>query len=124
MRVILFTPGVNGPIEELQHSIAELVGSNNLEIFRTITNFTQRLQQPVDNPTVAVLAAATKEDLADILAIRSWLERVKVIVVLPDNETETISQGHKLHPRFLTYADSDFQDVAAVLCKMLSLEKY
>ena len=34
-------------------------------------------------------------------------------------EEDTVSKGHLLRPRYLTYADGDFEDVAAVLEKIL-----
>jgi hypothetical protein len=122
LQVILFSPGIIGSIEALQPSIAELVGSNNLEVFRTITKLTHRLQQSMDISTVAILVAATKKDLAEIGALHSWLERVKVILVLPDYETETIAQGHKLRPRFLTVIGGNLHEVLAVLKKMLAYD--
>jgi hypothetical protein len=122
LQVIIFIAGINGAIEALQPSIAELVGSNNLEVFRTITKLAHRLRQSMDNSTVAILVAATKEDLADILALHTWLERVKVILVLPDYEIETIAQGHKLRPRFLTVLGGNLQEVVAVLKKMLAYD--
>lgn len=120
MQIFLFAAGINGVIEELQPAIAELVGINNLETFRSMTNFTHRLQQPVDNSTIAVIVTTNTNDLADILAIHPWLEKVKIILVLPDYETETIAQGHKLRPRFLTALGGNLQDVVAVLKKMLA----
>ena len=38
---------------------------------------------------------------------------------LPDREANTITIGHSLHPRFLTYIDSDFVELAGVLVRML-----
>jgi len=120
LQVIIFYPGINGSIAELGHLIAELIGVSNLEIFQTITQFTRRLRQPVKNSAVAILVAATKKDLADILTIHAWLERLKIILVLPDYETENISQGHKLRPRFLTAIGENLQEVVEVLKKMLA----
>jgi hypothetical protein len=36
----------------------------------------------------------------------------------PRDNNLTIAKGHTLRPRFLTYADSDFAEVVAVLSKM------
>jgi len=44
---------------------------------------------------------------------------MRIILILPDEDNETITMGHTLFPRFSTYADSDFKDVAAVLKKMI-----
>ncbi len=40
-----------------------------------------------------------------------------VILVLADRKKDTILKGRKLYPRFISHADGDFTDVAAVLEK-------
>jgi hypothetical protein len=44
---------------------------------------------------------------------------MKTIVILPDSNPDTVAKGHILRPRFLSYCDGDFQDVAAVLSRMI-----
>ena len=61
----------------------------------------------------------SREDLVDLLSIRNLLDDLRVILLLPNREKETINKGHTLRPRFLTYADSNLLNVAAVLSKML-----
>jgi hypothetical protein len=46
---------------------------------------------------------------------------IKIVLILPDRNNETIVIGHKLRPRFLSYTDSDFIDVAVVLENMLKI---
>ena len=68
---------------------------------------------------MAVLLAASKGQLSELLSLRELLNDVRIILILPDRGRETISQGHLLRPRFLSYADGDLTDVIAVLSKML-----
>lgn len=53
----------------------------------------------------------------DILSLREFLHDRRIILVLPDSEPETVSLGHILRPRFITYGDSDYMDVSAILGK-------
>ncbi|MCD6199973.1 MAG: hypothetical protein J7K15_15635, partial [Deltaproteobacteria bacterium] len=53
-------------------------------------------------------------------SVRDLIWDLRLILILPDREAGTIAKGHILRPRFLTYLDSDFTEVAAVLKKMLS----
>ena len=117
---LLFYARVTDDIENrLQRMIEGLVPKDDTEIYRTIDSFANRLRQPRYNLAVAVLLAASRQDLLDLLSIRDLLDGIRIILVLPDREDGTIAKGHRLYPRFLTYADSDFLDVAAVLSKML-----
>ncbi len=52
-------------------------------------------------------------------SMKDLIGDIRIILILPDTEGDTISLGHKLYPRFASYADGNFKDVAAVLEKML-----
>ena len=89
------------------------------ETYRTIGSLAHRLRQPRYDATIAVLLAANREDLYDLLSIRDLFRGISIILILPDRNADTIAKGHKLRPRFLTYKDSNFGAITAVLGKML-----
>lgn len=121
MKLLLYSPMTAGAGKRLQRVIGTLVPKKETEAYQTIDSLSHRLRQPspADNAAVAVLLAATKEDLLDMLSIKDLIWNLRIILILPDTDDDTISQGHTLRPRFLTYADSDFAEVAEVLNKML-----
>ena len=73
----------------------------------------------MDDIPIAVILAASDNDLLTILSISHLLYDVRFILVLPDREDPTVAIGHSLRPRFLSYTDSDFREVTAVLGKMI-----
>jgi hypothetical protein len=89
------------------------------EFYNTIDDLTRKLQQPRDDLTITVLLAGYREELLDFISIKNLLDRVRIILILPDREKDTISIGLKLYPRFLSYADGNLKDVDAVLKKMI-----
>ncbi len=97
----------------------EVVLKKHIENYHTLKNFSIRLRQFSKEPTIAVLYATNRRELSKILAIQNLLFDIHIVLILPDNTDETVSIGHKLHPRFLSYVDSDFKDVTAVLKKMI-----
>ncbi|MCP4576752.1 MAG: hypothetical protein GY846_10765 [Deltaproteobacteria bacterium] len=119
MKLISYLPLENRVAERLQEVLEATVLTDEIEIYRTIESLAGRLRQPGTDQMIAVLLAAAGKDLSDILSIRELFEDIKIILILPDGERSTISGGHKLYPRFVCCADSDFSDVAAVLGKML-----
>ena len=120
MRLLLYAPASEGVGERLQGMIEGLVPKNTMEVCRSIESLSRRLRQPADDLSIAaVLLAARSEDLLGLLSIRDLLRDVRIILILPDREANTIAQGHTLRPRFLSYTDSDFTDVLAVLGKCL-----
>ena len=119
MRVLLYEPTANRVAQRLKVVIESLVSRKNMEVYQTFDNLSRRLCQPTHNLAVAVLIAASKQDLSDMLSISDLIWRVNIILILPDREKDTIDKGHTLRPRFLTHKDSDILYVTAVLSKML-----
>lgn len=93
------------------------------EIFGSIRSLSRRLRRPSDDFAIAVLAAVDREDLANIISIRSLFLEIPVILILPDREADTTAMGYTLIPRFLTYTDGNPVEVGAVLEKMLQNHK-
>lgn len=119
--VLLYIP-VKGELEErIQRSIGPQVLNEETETCRNIDNLSQRLVQFGDKPQIAVLVAPTRKELLDLHSIRHQFSDLRIILILPDQEEETIAMGHRIYPRLLSYVDSDFKDVAAVLGKMMKL---
>ncbi len=77
------------------------------------------LRQPLNGVVAAVLLAGTQNELLDFMPVRDLLLRIPSILILPDHETETITKGHSLRPRYLTYADGDLSDVGDVFRKIV-----
>ena len=120
MRLLLYAPASEGVGERLQGMIEGLVPKNTMEVCRSIESLSRRHRQPADDLSIAaVLRAARIEDLLGVLSIRDLLRDFRISLILPDREANTIAQGHTLRPRFLSYTDSDFTDVLAVLGKCL-----
>jgi hypothetical protein len=118
MDLFLYIPKKNGAGDRLVQATAALSPDGAVSILRTFRQLTSRLRRPVDDRDVVVLLLPTRRHLDEIRTIAPLLERTRLIAILPDQAPETIAQGHRLRPRFLTTADHHFQDVAAVLEKM------
>lgn len=106
----------NGAAEKLEETIGRL--SLDMEVYRNVVSLLERLRRPLDDPTIAVLVADSRECLEELLVLRHLFHRVRTILVLPDRESGTISKGHDLHARFLSFMDNDPGEVALVLEKM------
>ena len=60
-----------------------------------------------------------EKELLEIHSMRDLFRDIRIVLILPDRSGDTVSMGFKLFPRFVSYADGNFMDVAAVLNKML-----
>jgi hypothetical protein len=91
-----------------------------VETFYTISSLSERLHRPALNFPIVVLLAMNREDLENIVAIQDLLSDSRIVLILPDKEDDTMALGHTLRPRFVSYRDSSFKDVGAVLNKMIN----
>jgi hypothetical protein len=124
MNVIFYCADANDFSSRMLHNVSALVPGgkliecgNHKELHRCL------LKQGFDL-FAAILVISSRKDLLDLLSIAELLHSVRVILILPDWEQETISKAHELKPRFLT-TDWNSEEVIAVLAKMLrNVEKF
>lgn len=76
------------------------------------------VRSPYDS-VIVILSLSSRGDLEGLLAHSLLLYDFRIIAILPDRSDDTVVLGHSLRPRFITYQDSDFSDVKAVLGRML-----
>ncbi len=120
MELIYYSTEKNNAGKHLNSVIQHLSQEIRLENFSSTHKLSLRLRQPVYDIAVAVLLAGNRKELLDFLSIHDLLANIPLILILPDRENDTVSKGHRFHPRYLAYVDSDFSDVGLVLEKMIS----
>ncbi len=105
--------------------VIESAGSRQrLEILRNNNELSRRLRRMPRNIDVAVLFAHSKDQLTELVGLADLLKDIRIILILPNKEKETIAMGHLLRPRFLAYADDDVGIVATVLERMLLVDPF
>ncbi len=117
--ISFYSKKTSGAGKRLQRIIETFVPESSLSVCRKFDVLLNKLHQPGHNIGILILLTTSKKELLEILTIKDLLSDIRIIAVLPDREKDTISNGHGLHPRYVTYADSDFIEVGAVLAKMM-----
>jgi hypothetical protein len=103
--------------------IETMVSMEARETYSDLDSLHRRLCRPRYGLAIAVLVAATGEELGELLAMRDLLADLRLILVLPDRNRETIAAGHRMAPRFISYVDSGIEEVEAVLEQMLQYNR-
>ena len=116
MKVLLYTTASEGIVERAKTVLQSSV-SDGIEVYQTINDFSLRLRGAKDT-AIVILLVGNREDFLDLLAIRHLFRNIRIIVVVPDTEHETIAMAHRLRPRYLTYIDGNFLGLSAVVNKM------
>ncbi|MFC1811333.1 hypothetical protein ACFL03_01430 [Thermodesulfobacteriota bacterium] len=122
MKLLLYAEETNRAGLRLQRMLEIFEMGIDIKVYRTIDSLAHGLLQPdiSYDGTIAVLLAHSKKELQSLLSIRDLITDVRVIMVLPDREDDTIKKGFLLYPRLVTYVDGDFVLIAAVLKKMIA----
>jgi hypothetical protein len=122
---MIFASSGNSIRKKLVEKLGMMLGlESQWEDIDSLTELKTALHRPRSFSTIVVLAVADSMELSAILALGPWLEDYRLIVILPGDEKEAVSQAHNLRPRYLGFADSPLDDVAAVLAKMMKREGY
>lgn len=117
--MIFYLPAYEEKGEELLNRMIVELAPRKIETYRCFQDLRQRLQCPFPDIKVAVLLCMTKADLQEIFTLDELLRDLKIILVLPDDDTETIMKAHNLRPRYLSWLDHNFFDIVAVLKRMV-----
>ena len=94
-------------------------GINITGLCRNINELHQKLRSPWKLFDLAILFAGSHSDLGAFVSFQDLLEGFPLLLVLPERSDAVCLKGHQLHPRYISYVDSDFSDVVAVLRKMV-----
>ena len=121
MNLIFYEKVSDGIAEQLKGMMKTSIAEDKMEVYHTITILSKRLSKPIDGRVIMVLIAANRNDLLDIFSIRELFGMIRIIIILPNREDESVRMAHQLQPRFLTYMDGELSEVYSVLRKMLKL---
>lgn len=118
--ILLHLPLGASRTEELEELTRSVVPPTRLRISRTFKDLRVSLLDSASNPEVVILLSPTPEHLDALLAFRDPLLSTRLILVLPDEDKETIAKAHSLRPRFVSSTESGFLAVAEVLARLMS----
>lgn len=95
-----------------------IVPQDKITLIENIKELESQLRRQLYDDLMVMLLPADENELSRIIELKELFGDMPIILILPNREKETTALGYKLRPRFITYADSNFLDVATVLMKM------
>ncbi len=118
MMLLLYAVVPSEVQEQAMRALEPLLPDGTVQVYQTINDLSRRLRQPKDDLTIVVLLLGSREDVLDILNIRHLFRGVRIVLVVPDLDYETITLAHRLRPRYLTYIGGNFLEISTVINKM------
>lgn len=123
MKVICYFDMNDAQGERLERIIELFLSREKILLYRSMDALRDRLRQPYNYDNVVLVSLASREGLSEFVSLRDLLRDMRIIMVLPDREHDTVALGHLLRPRMISYSDGDFLDVAAVLVRMMEKQE-
>jgi hypothetical protein len=118
MQLFLYSSRNDPDLKRLEAAIHKVIPPAQIESFKSLRKFGQRLRKPVEPDSIAVLSVADREELRQMQPLRRLLTEIFVVLVIPDRKKGTIELAHLLLPRFLSQKKDDYEDLSKVLDKM------
>ncbi|MCP3876497.1 MAG: hypothetical protein GY699_25570 [Desulfobacteraceae bacterium] len=118
MKILLYANDLKRLGWRLKDMIHTQASEMQVNVYSSIDHFSQILQQPLNNVTVVILIVASRDELVQFNSKKALFDNIRVILMLPDRKEETLSLGLKMKTSFVSYVDSDLQDVASVLAQI------
>jgi len=118
MQLLFYSSGDDQNHKRLQAAVHKVIPKSQIESFKSLGDFRERLRLPIEPDSIAVLSASNREELQQMQLLRGLLTEIYVVLVIPDRKKSTIELAHLLLPRFLSQKKDDFLDLSKVLNKM------
>jgi hypothetical protein len=120
MKILIYASRHHGASQHLLASVRNLRDSHHCDCvhYDELPCLINALRHSRIGIRMAVLFPSNHNELARLVALKHLLFDLQIILILPNGKSRTLSHGHALRPRFISYADSDFSDVAAVSDKL------
>ncbi len=108
--------------EALQKQMIEYFGENIIQMVHTFNALKYILKQPggCNLQEVYVLLAESPRRLQELFCLIDLLDGRRIVLILPDDTRTTVSMAHRFYPRFFTYINTIYDDLCAVLYKMIN----
>jgi len=117
MELICFVP-LNKHLSRLNSDVLDdLKSVDNVDIYKTFENFSERLSRPKKLDTIIIIIAESRQDFEKLISYKDFLNNTRNIMVLPDREKETLDLALLFFPRFYIFADQDFKQIGEVVRK-------
>jgi hypothetical protein len=107
--------------EGLREQMTRFFGENTILMVHTFNALKHILKQPGScEQEVYVLLAESPRRLQELFRLMDLLDGRRIVLVLPDDAQTTVSMAHRFYPRFFTYVTTAYDDLCAVLQKMIN----
>ncbi len=113
--ILFYAAQNNQVIDTVERQLAEY----RVARCRSFSTMEKRLKKPRHGLEIVLAVVNRFEELDHIQEIQALMRDLRLVLVLPNRDSKMVSHAHKLAPRFIAYADHGFEQIGAVVKKMV-----
>lgn len=115
MTVLFFANNFLEYGNHLRQKIEKIIESGQLIECSEISRLTEHLLNRTADAQICIFCVEYEFDLDRLLTIQNLLESVYIILILPYIDDDMIAKCHRLRSRFISYPDTQFEDVVTLM---------
>jgi hypothetical protein len=115
MQIHLFISDYALGQNRLKDELQEILNDCTMIRYQTPKSFGQMISSNYQDPVVSVIMIGKKDELSLLSEIEFFWDRSKTILILPDEEPETIKLANKVRPVLTINMDADFSNVVSFI---------
>ncbi len=119
MKLLVCVPKGDPSGKRLLEVLSEIAAEGFVEVYDYVPGMMQRTRLPVSHGECLLVVLAGRLDLLSAPAFLRTFGDMRLILVLPDMQAETLAAAHRLRPRFVTSADAGYAGLKEVLKRMV-----
>lgn len=77
------------------------------------------LRKPCHGMKIGLLVVGSLAEMLQIVELQNLVRDLRLVLVLPERDPKMVVLAHKLAPRFIAYADNGYDQIGAVLGRMV-----
>ena len=118
MEIIIYTHIDNAQKDTLLKKISQVSNMKPVMVFDLKSLF-NLMKSKISRQVIIVFLISSAEEFEHLDLNREYLSNTQCIIILPNSEETMVSKALSLYPRYLAYINEGFEDVCAVLNKMI-----
>lgn len=122
MKILFYAAAEDPEGPRLRELLTQGIPRANLESYSLLAAMALRLQKTRGDRFLVVVIARDRSHLREIVSWRAAFDGIDLLLVLPDQEEETMRSAHRLHPRYVAHKSGAYADLLAVIRRKLSPE--
>jgi len=118
IKILLYNNTLENIGERIRFLVRNRFPQLDIVVLDSMQQISSLLCRPLHRISVIILPIAAIQELDTFQKLHPMLDQIRVILILPDRDTKTLARAVQVKSSFITYIDSDINDIAAVLEKL------